>query len=441
MLRPALFALALPLLPATALAADVFVVDVSGGPGTDFTSIAAALSNAQNGDILLVRSGVYEGFASDGKAVTVVADEGANALLSGNVTITQVPAQSVFTLRGFEFAATADLTLTDNAGLVRLEDLDMSKSVFTTNAKILTTNVRIQASAAVRMARVTLGYDGPNPVTEPTGSADAAEQPAPALRAIQGSEVHILNSQIRGTPGRDAFSNPLTLLWVFGEAGGNGIEFDATSPVRMASSTVTGGPGGDGTASSAFGCVGPREGGHGILTLGGFIHELSLHTSTANGGAGGAMAGGFGPIACPAEAPAGVGVAQAPGTLLGASVTDRLLPALEIPRVVREGENVMAIYQGLPADLAFLLASLQANSMPALPLLDFFWLELDGAPIVFPLGMAMGDGTANWMLPAFDDVLAPGTGLVFSLQTLGFRANGSFELGAFATTLLADAGI
>lgn len=441
MLRPALLALALPLLPATALAADVFVVDVSGGPGTDFTSIAAALSNAQNGDILLVRSGVYEGFASDGKAVTLVADQGANALISGDVTITQVPTQSVFTLRGFEFAATADLALTDNAGLVRLEDLDMSTSVFTTDAKILTTNVRIQASAAVRMARVTLGYDGPNPVTQPAGAPGVAEQLAPALRAIQGSEVHILNSQIRGTPGRDAFSDPLTLLWVFGEAGGNGIEFDATSPVRMASSTVTGGPGGDGTASAAFGCVGPREGGNGILAVGGFIHSLSLNASTANGGAGGAMAEGFGPIACPAEASAGVGVAQAPGALLGASVTDRLLPALEIPRVVREGENVMATYRGLPGDQAFLLASLQANSVPAMPLLDFVWLELDGAPIVFPLGMAMGDGTANWMLPAFDDVLAPGTGLAFSLQTLGFRANGSFELGAFATTLLADAGL
>jgi len=441
MLRPALLALALPLLPATAMAADVFVVDVSGGPGTDFTSISAALSNAQNGDILLVRSGVYEGFASDGKAVTVVADEGANALVSGNVTITQVPAQSVFTLRGFEFAATADLTLTDNAGLVRLEDLELSNYQVAPGGTIDTTNVRIQSTAAVRMARVTLGYDGPNPVSDPAAGFGVPAQPEPALRAVQGSQVHLLNCHVYGTPGRDANTDPLTLLWVLGEPGGNAIEFDSGSPVRLASSTATGGPGGDGTVSTAFGCVAPREGGNGILAIGGSIHDLSLHSSAANGGAGGAMAGSLGPIGCPAEAPNGVGVAQVPGALLGAALSDRLLPALDIPRVVREGENVMATYQGLPGDLAFLLASLQPNAAPAIPWLDFLYLELEGAPIVFPLGMAMGDGTANWMLAAFDDVLAPGTGLVFSLQTLGFRANGSFELGAFATTLLADAGL
>ncbi|MBI1380290.1 MAG: hypothetical protein GC161_04300 [Planctomycetaceae bacterium] len=440
MLRPALLALALPLLPATALAADVFVVDVSGGPGTDFLTIADALSNAQNGDILLVRSGVYEGFASDGKAVTVVADQGANALLSSNVAITQVPTQTVFTLRGFEFAATADLTLTDNQGLVRLEDLDLSNFQVAPGAAIDTTNVRIQTTAAVRMARVTLGYDGPNPVTDPAGGAAAQNQPAPALRAVEGSQVHLLNCQVYGTPGRDAFSDPATLLWVFAEPGGNAIEFDATSPVRLASSTAIGGPGGDGTVSTAFGCVAPREGGNGILAIGGWIHELSLHSSAANGGTGGAMAGTLGPIGCPAEAANGVGVAQVPGALLGAAVSDRLLPGLDIARVIREGENVMATYQGLPGDQAFLLASLQPNAAPSIPLMDYLYLELAGAPVVFPLGMAMGDGTANWMLPAFDDVLAPGTGLVFTIQTLGFRANGSFELGAFATALLADAG-
>ena len=40
-------------------AQSVRVVDIAGGPGSEFTSLAAAVSSAAEGDLLLVRGGDY----------------------------------------------------------------------------------------------------------------------------------------------------------------------------------------------------------------------------------------------------------------------------------------------------------------------------------------------------------------------------------------------
>jgi len=50
------------------LRAQMFVVDSSNGPGTNFTSIAATSAVAPDGAVLRVRAGVYTPFAIGGAA-------------------------------------------------------------------------------------------------------------------------------------------------------------------------------------------------------------------------------------------------------------------------------------------------------------------------------------------------------------------------------------
>ena len=57
--------------------AQTFVVDVANGPGTNFTSIATAISAVPDGATLLVRPGVYaEAIRIDGKGLKILGGPG-----------------------------------------------------------------------------------------------------------------------------------------------------------------------------------------------------------------------------------------------------------------------------------------------------------------------------------------------------------------------------
>jgi hypothetical protein len=61
---------------AIAAPAQTLVVDVNGGPGTNFTSIAAATAAAPSGAVLSIRAGNYPQFTIIGKSLTLLADPG-----------------------------------------------------------------------------------------------------------------------------------------------------------------------------------------------------------------------------------------------------------------------------------------------------------------------------------------------------------------------------
>ncbi len=74
-----------PLIVASLVQAQgqVLVVDASGGPGSNFTSLGPAVASAQSGDVLLVRSGGYlDSIVLDGKSLTVIADAGASVQIA-----------------------------------------------------------------------------------------------------------------------------------------------------------------------------------------------------------------------------------------------------------------------------------------------------------------------------------------------------------------------
>jgi hypothetical protein len=70
--------------------AEVIVVDANDGPGADFTSLSAAIAAAKNGDVLLMRSGTYDGiFSIVDKAIAIIADDGADVVVT-STALTQV---------------------------------------------------------------------------------------------------------------------------------------------------------------------------------------------------------------------------------------------------------------------------------------------------------------------------------------------------------------
>lgn len=75
----------------TALAsAQTFVVDAQSGPGSQFTSIAAAVAAVPSGSVLLVRPGTYAPFSIVGKGLAILGTNG--VVISGTfyapVTVT-----------------------------------------------------------------------------------------------------------------------------------------------------------------------------------------------------------------------------------------------------------------------------------------------------------------------------------------------------------------
>ena len=87
---------------ASAAVAQTFVVDAGNGPGTNFTSIAAAVATVPEGATLLVRSGSYAGFAVT-RGVTILGDSG--VAITGPVQVTATTALQPVTLRNLQWSA------------------------------------------------------------------------------------------------------------------------------------------------------------------------------------------------------------------------------------------------------------------------------------------------------------------------------------------------
>ena len=70
---------------ATPARADVLVVDAAGGG--QYTDIQSAVLAAQDGDVVLVRTGVYGPFDVRAKALDIVAYEGADVRVVGTTRV------------------------------------------------------------------------------------------------------------------------------------------------------------------------------------------------------------------------------------------------------------------------------------------------------------------------------------------------------------------
>lgn len=117
----------------SAAVAQTYVVDGHNGPGTHFTSIAAAVAAVPDGAVLLVRPATYAGFEIVGKSLTVLGEPGAHVdFLIPPMTISGLgPTQSV-ELRGLSWSnplAQALLSCSNCRGRILIEACRSDESV------------------------------------------------------------------------------------------------------------------------------------------------------------------------------------------------------------------------------------------------------------------------------------------------------------------------
>ncbi|MEM7305381.1 MAG: hypothetical protein AAF682_01860 [Planctomycetota bacterium] len=128
--RLAMLALAGSVLASTVHAQGaVWIVDDDGGPGVDFTDLAAAVGAAADGDLLVFRDGTYPGglFAPltvTGKGLTLIAD--------GDVELGWIAFEGLVegqsaALRGFELTSST-FEASNNDGALFLEELSFDDS-------------------------------------------------------------------------------------------------------------------------------------------------------------------------------------------------------------------------------------------------------------------------------------------------------------------------
>ncbi len=112
--------------------AHVLVVDPNGGSGT-FPTIRAAVLAASDEDTILVKTGTYNGFEIDGKALTILADSSANVQVEAPGKVQNLPTGKVVVLDGMHiFNSVSEDSFPDednsglyvhaNAGPVRIQD-------------------------------------------------------------------------------------------------------------------------------------------------------------------------------------------------------------------------------------------------------------------------------------------------------------------------------
>ncbi|MCU0865281.1 MAG: hypothetical protein MUC36_15975 [Planctomycetes bacterium] len=117
---------------------QIFVVDASSGPGTNFTSIQAAVLTVPDGSTLVVRAGSYTPVLIDGKGLAILADPGVavsnstfgppsleirNTQLNQPVTVSGLKGSLVSGSRPFS------MVITNAAGAVTLDGVAATASI------------------------------------------------------------------------------------------------------------------------------------------------------------------------------------------------------------------------------------------------------------------------------------------------------------------------
>jgi hypothetical protein len=375
----------------------VHVVDAAGGPGSEFTTLSDAIAAAQDGDLLLVRTGDYaERPRIAGKALVVVAERDAQVRVTLGLDVTDTAAGEVVLVRGLTLYMDQFLAVLGGRaaevqrcnGAVWFEDC-----AFDARGNLLygfAGSVLLHAATNVVLTDCR--------VARPFGAPIAPH--VTALEARARSRVHVLASEVSGMVGDaairlNASELELTRSSASGEdgddcfiptccePGGDAVVLENTSFAVLRDSVVQGGEGGD------PGCADGED----LLTLGG------LASSVAGG-------------------------------------SQRL--ALESP--VREGELVAVTLHGSPGDRVWIRLALAPAPGAAPAVMDGELLL--SAPIVnHRAGLVPASGSLTLNAPA--PALAAGVeGQAFYLQAIvRSAASGRFQASVPSTLVVLDSAL
>ncbi|MEM7307627.1 MAG: hypothetical protein AAF682_13195 [Planctomycetota bacterium] len=385
---------------------EVHVVDDSGGPGVDFTTLTDAVAAAQDGDVVLVKSGSYaEDVTVDGKSLVVTADAGANVSYTGRFVVQGLAAGQAFLWSDFQvkppsgtFFGALDVVSCD--GPVWVDGVDFSAP----DLQIVGYMTQVQASGPVIFTDCTVA-----------GGTTPAPSSNPGLRAID-SEVYLYHTSLTGGAGYGGLGGPFD--------GGAGVELNGGSLFALGG-TIAGGTGTP--IGSPFGCTGTSGGGGVGLVLSGAAPAADLYGTALVGGAPGAL---LGSGAC-VEGPDGAPFDVESGTL---SEQAWSTPIFAVDSPVRSGQPVGVSLSGEPNSLAWLAFS---TSPAVLPVAGAVGPLVVGAPAIFGVGSLGPDGQLALQVPTF---VPPGfEGLLYASQALFVDPLGGATLSAPAPVVELDA--
>lgn len=354
------------------LLSGVVVVAPTPGPGVDFTSIHDAAQAADDGDIVLVRSGGYFGdvaVPTGGKNIAFVADGPTPPSTTQGVWSLQTLQPShTAVLRGFElngfFASlpytTAALQL--GAGNVFVEDCAINGSH---------SCVRASAPGWVALTRCTALADS---ATAP--GATAAVGVALSTFTDAGSLATVHACTLRGGQGLFGFASG----FVYGIAAREGVNWKGK--LLASRSSIHGGAGAGSGHPQGY-CVLSSPGA-------GVVIEGTAHVASSD-----IAAGAQGPLdpTCPTPyVPQAIGggfVVDHPGTA----------PLLSSSRVTREGGTLSVALEAASGELGVLLA---ATSVQRLELDAYVGVLVNPAANLLSLGLVGPSGVAGASAPIQD---------------------------------------
>lgn len=315
----------------------MLVVDDTPGPGVQFSEIAPAVAAANDGDLILVKTGAYSGFTIDQRAISVIADFGATVTIVGHVQIQGLSTTKHALLRGLRIESAPDLAfgfpdpnfdysvglrISNSTGITSIEDCTVDGFYSCIDVNVGRAN----------LTRVTL-------VAE-EAKLFASHAAGQALTATDG-EIALDHCSLIGGTGS-----------VFSPNGGNGITF-VDSQSYVVGSTVFGGAGVNASKQGPFSttCNPAGDGGYGIA-LSGTATLVRNIASSITGGAGGAPELGGNPFGNCGPGDAGVPIGFQGGTyVLDPMTTPRDLTVSAPKRV---GEVVQFTIHGVAGDQVFL---------------------------------------------------------------------------------------
>lgn len=397
--------------------ADVRVVAASGGGA--FTDLPAAVAAANDGDVLLVKSGTYSAFTITNKSLDVVADAGASVIVLGTSKVQQLAATRSVSLTGLALRGPAGtgsnigtaLHLLNDVGSVRVQGCDLAGhdgNACTENAwggsALFANNCSDVALARCSLAagdagdfRLDGGYGGYG---------------GDCLQGLN-SRVALYGCSLRG--GRGASSSAACGgLGAGGYAGFGGDACDLLScPQSFASScTFHGGDGGD-----SFFDLAPGVGAW--LITSGTLTALDTSFLSGHDAAGG--------TSVDVRIDAGATFSTLPG--FGRTLTTN--------RVLREGSQMRLEFTGQPGDVVELTFAESGRFLSSPALRGVSLLRTSKPAPVLQAGVVDATGSLHVTWPIDD--LGPGVQARRLFLQAAFRdANGVTTLSTPATVVLLD---
>ncbi len=400
--------LLLALAPAAALAEPsaqgLLLVDPQGPPGA-YPTIEDAVQAASDGDVIVVREGVYLSFYVDDKALSIVAAPGAWVRLTAGPRVVNLSAGKRVLLSGLHVTGTANqflmagngLNLIGNEGQIRIQDCVL---IGANNLHLPQNCTGIGDGNGWRGAVVTDSADVVFVGSTLSGGRGTQLDSLPCMDPFfypagdGGHGLHVIDSHVAFYDGFIDGGQGGT--GAKGGAGGHGIRIQGASSLALYGAQVTGGAG---AQSLDWVPLAGGNGGHGVADTSGPGTFSSLESPLSGGAPGfGVLGGGPG---SPGQPTFGTWAEEYPAAARGFSLT--------IPVLV--GDAAQLQFAAEPGDFVLLLVGGPSQSLPlpafqgVLHQLQPTWIWTLGA--VGPGGQAAFPLSVSQLPPGFQGVGIP----------------------------------